>query len=335
MKITRHSLQKSILRVALAVVAVVLVAWVLIAQPTWAHNRRSAERVSSGRLEAHVRMLSETYCPRNWLQTQNLDRCAAYIAGELIRAGASVEDQLFKVGDSQYRNVIGRFGKSGQGKVVVGAHYDSYGDTPGADDNASGVAAFIELAYLLGRNPLQGEVELVAYALEEPPFFKGPQMGSSFHAQRLAEQNESIKGVLVFEMVGYFQDDLFTQSYPSLLLHIMYPHRGNFIGVVGKSDQGDWIKAVKAGMKNATSLPVFSIRAPAMLPGVDFSDHLNYWKHGFPAVMISDTAFYRNKAYHTANDTLNRLDFDRLGKVVVAVFEAIKKIDAPPQSGIP
>ena len=144
----------------------------------------------------------------------------------------------------------------------MGAHYDASGDTPGADDNASGVAALIELAFLLGSNTPPGEVELVAYCLEEPPFFKTELMGSAVHAKSIAGDKANIRGVIVLEMVGFFQDGWGSQSYPSPLLHLIYPSRANFIGVISRWDQGAWVKAVKSGMKGRTPLPVYSIRAP-------------------------------------------------------------------------
>jgi hypothetical protein len=109
------------------------------------------------------------------------------------------------------------------------------------------------------------------------------------------------------------------------MLRAFYPSRGDFIAVAGRWDQGDWIKTLKTGMQGATSLPVYSIRAPSALPGIDFSDHINYWPYGINAAMVTDTAFYRNKAYHESEDTADRLDYDRMSMVVVAVFEALRK----------
>ena len=150
-------------------------------------------------------------------------------------------------------------------------------------------------------------------------------MGSAIHAESIAGEKSNITGVIVLEMVGCFNDEKGSQSYPSLLLRAFYPRRGNFIAVAGRWDQGDWIKAVKVGMLGSTDLPVYSIRAPSALPGIDFSDHFNYWPYGIKAVMVTDTSFYRNKAYHESEDTADRLDYDRMSMVVVAVFEALRK----------
>ena len=326
MKISKRSILLSAARILFAVAMVITVAGCLMAQPTFRSNPPSAVIVNAERLRSHVIMLSETFHPRDYEHEINLEHCADYIAAHFLKAGAVVESQPVVAQGRQYRNVIARFGVGKGAKRVVGAHYDACGQTPGADDNASGVAALIELGYLLGRHPPGSEIELVAYVLEEPPFFGTPMMGSAVHAAKIAAEDEPIVGVIVLEMVGTFSDARGSQSYPSLLLKLIYPSRGNFIAVIGRWDQGAWIKSIKTGMKGTTDLPVYSIRAPAAIPGVDLSDHRNYWPHGINALMVTDTAFYRNKTYHTPMDTTERLDYDRMSKVVVAVFEALKTL---------
>jgi len=313
-------------RILLIVFVIVQMAGCFIAQPSFHTNRVSAVHVDAGRLRSHVCTLSQTFHPRDSEHMENLGKCADFIAGHFVEAGAATESQAFSVERRTYRNVIGRFGVGKGSKLVIGAHYDSYSDTPGADDNASGVAALIELACLIGRDPPNREIELVAYVLEEPPYFGGSSMGSAVHAKSIAGEKAGITGVIVLEMLGCFRDERGSQSYPAALLRLFYPSRGNFVAVAGSWDQGDWVKAVKVGMQGTTDLPVRSIRAPAALPGIDFSDHRNYWPYGIRAAMITDTSFYRNKAYHTIEDTPDRLDYDRMAKVVVAVFETIRTI---------
>lgn len=320
----KKKLLKSAARVLATVAIVVCVIWWVVAQPSWRSNRASAEATDPARLRQHVETLSQRLVPRDWQHRDHLDQCADYIAQHFGQAGASVEFQQFTVEGQSYRNVIGGF-RAGKGsRVVVGAHYDTCGDTPGADDNASGIAALIELAYLLGRNVPANAVDLVAYVLEEPPFFRTESMGSAVHAKKLFGEKAGVRGVIVLEMVGYFNDAWGSQSYPSLLLRLIYPSRANFITVASRWDQGDWIKTVKAGMKGTSDLPVYSIRAPSFIPGIDFSDHMNYWPYGFKALMITDTSFYRNPTYHSSGDTADKLDYRRLDQVVVAVFETIK-----------
>jgi hypothetical protein len=132
--------------------------------------------------------------------------------------------------------------------------------------------------------------------------------------------------MIALEMVGYYSDEWGSQTYPVPMLRLVYPSRGNFVGVIGRWDQAAWIKKVKVGMKGATDLSVYSVRAPSALQGVDYSDHLNYWAQGIPAVMITDTAFLRNRAYHSTGDTPDKLDYLRMGKVVVAVYESLWKL---------
>lgn len=317
------NLFRSAIRVLLPVVAVIFAAWVAVAQPVPGGNSRSNETVEPAKLRGHVENFSSRFAPRDYTHPENLEKCADYIEQHFRRAGATVSRQTFTVQGQAYSNIIARFGAGKGSKIVVGAHYDSCGTTPGADDNASGVAAVLELGVLLGKNPPAREVELVAYVLEEPPFFGTALMGSAVHAKSLA--NENIEGVIVLEMVGYFSDAWGSQSYPSPLLYLLYPNRGNFIAVVGLWEQGNWVKRIKTAMKGATDLPVRSIRAPESLPGMEFSDHRNYWPFGINALMITDTAFYRNPAYHTESDTADRLDYKRMAKVVVDVFAAITR----------
>jgi len=322
----KRRLIKAAVQILGAVGMVVCLVWIAVAQPSCRQNHVSRATVDPVTLRKHVETLSRQFYPRSWENKTTLDQCAEYIAKHFGEAGAIVEYQSVTVHRKQYRNVIGRFNPGRGSRVVVGAHYDACGETPGADDNASGVAALIELAYLLGKSTATNAVELVAYVLEEPPFFRTAFMGSAAHAKSVADDKANVRGVIVLEMVGYFSDEWGSQAYPVPMLRLIYPSRANFIAVASRWDQGDWIKKVKSGMKQTTDLPVYSIRAPSFLPGIDFSDHLNYWPYGIKALMITDTAFYRNKMYHENGDTVDRLDYRRMSKCVVALFEALKSI---------
>ncbi len=317
---------KSILRILLAVSSAVIVIWIYIAQPTTRQNSLSEIIVDEQRLRSHVETLSKKFYPRNYKELENLNKTADYIKKHFESAGADVEIQEFVVSGKTYKNIIGIFGKGKSRKLIIGAHYDACENTPGADDNGSGVSGLIEIAYLLGSNGTEREIEVVAYSLEEPPYFGSSLMGSYAHAAKIEKEKNKIEGVVILEMIGCFSDEWGSQSYPMPLLKIFYPNRGNFITVVGRLDQRDFTKTFKIGMKGSTDLPVYSINAPEALPGIDFSDHRNYWPLGLNAIMICDTAFYRNKEYHSLNDTSERLDYKNMAKVVVAVFEAIKKI---------
>ncbi len=323
----RYRLIRSMIRICSFLLMLFVAGCYFVAQPSTRTNEPSSKKSDEAMLRKHVDALSKNFHPRNSDNPANLNRCADYISTNLKDAGATVEMQEFVVDNITYKNVIGRFGVGKPKKIIVGAHYDSCDHTPGADDNASGVAGLLELARLIAKDQPDVEIELVAYTLEEPPFFGGPQMGSAFHANSIAAEKDKIIGVIVLEMIGYFSDEPGSQDYPHPILKGYYPNRGNFITVVSKWNQSDWIADLKAGMKGTTDLPVYSFRGPASLPGIDFSDHRNYWPHNIPAAMVTNTAFYRNKNYHHKNDTADRLDYHRMGKVVIGVYEAIKMLD--------
>ncbi len=294
-----------------------------------------AQPIGPQRLRAHVEALaSSSKTARNTDNIDRLNEVSLYIRTAFEEAGARVREQPYS--DGRYHNVIANFAPDDSGDspradiIVVGAHYDVYGDLPGADDNASGIAGLIELAHALGAAPrnLTASVELVAYTLEEPPHFRTAMMGSAVHARSLKEQNVGLKAMLALEMIGYFSDEENSQTYPSVFLRPLYPSTGNYIAVVGKFGQGGLVRAIKRSMRAAADLPVHSLSGPTFIPGVDFSDHLNYWKEGYTAAMITDTAFMRNPNYHEATDTPDTLDYVRMAQVVTQVYAAVLDLSA-------
>ena len=277
--------------------------------------------VSPEILKTHVITLSETNPPRSE-DIDNLDVSAFYIKDQLVKYG-DVKEMEYTVWGIPYRNISILFGDETNERIVVGAHYDSFLGLPGADDNASGVAGLIELARLLSQAQLKRSVELVAYTLEEPPYFRTPEMGSAVHAKTLKENGVEVVVMMSLEMIGYFTDEPNSQEYPFSLMKLFYPSTGNFIAVVGNFSGFGIVRKTKRAMKKVMNLPVRSLNAPGALAGVDFSDHLAFWWYDYPALMITDTAFYRNKAYHTENDTWDRLDYERMSEVVKGVYNAV------------
>lgn len=311
------------LRFTLLLATVLGVMALLTTQPSCTHYPPTEEKLEPATLRAHVEKLSVDFAPRDYKRIWNLNKCADYISGHFNGAGAAVSEQTFEVKGKIYRNIIAQFGPETESRIVVGAHYDSCGDTPGADDNASGVAGLIELARLLGKTELSQQVELVAYTLEEPPFFGTGNMGSARHAYSLRLAEVDVEAMLCLEMIGYFSDEEGSQQFPSIFLKMLYPSRGNYISLIGSMGDSNLIRKVKASMRSATTLPVHSMTAPKGFPGLDFSDHRNYWNHGYTAIMITDTAFYRNHRYHGLSDTVDTLDYDRMAMVVLGVYEAV------------
>lgn len=322
----------------LLVVLPLFAGWFFIAQPGGDRNSPSSRIAAPDRLEAHVRMLTETLTPRDFGHRDNLNRVADYLCREFEAAGARVSRQPFRVQKLfEVQNVRAFFGSADLSlpRVIVGAHYDAFNDYPGADDNASGVAGLLELARLLGQVPgkdLALPIELVSWCLEEPPFFRTPEMGSAVHARRLKVQGSPVKLAISLEMIGCFSDARGSQSFPVPFLRFYYPGRGDFITVVGDFANRKAVKQIRNAMRGATVLPVHSINAPRGLPGIDFSDHANYWNQGYAALMITDTAFYRNHRYHTATDTADTLDYGRMACVVAGTCEAVLRLARKPET---
>ncbi len=284
--------------------------------------------VDKDRLRRDVRTLAAVMPPRNARNVASLDKGAEYILTEFEKTGGRVEIQRFTSKGKEYKNVLCSFGPEAGDRVVVGAHYDVQGDQPGADDNASGVAGLLELGRLLSSvlTELRFRTDLVAYTLEEGQLFKHPfarHYGSYIHARSLARDGITVRAMLCLEMIGYFTDRPRSQRYPLFFLRWFYPDKGNFIAVVGKWGQGWLVRKVKESLVAASDVPVESLTTMSCLPGVSFSDHQSYWQFGYPAVMITDSAFYRNRNYHRRGDTAETLDYDRMAEVVKGLYRTV------------
>ena len=326
----RRSWKFLVVTTALAVLAAASTgyAWYRLTQPFVTANETAApagQTASAARLEQLVRKLSTDFADRTFDNETRLEGAAVYLESQLAALGFKVESQRFTAEGRPYRNLVVKLGPDTPEVMVIGAHYDVAGEQPGADDNASGVAGLLELARMLKGQPFRQRVELVVYTNEEPPFFRTPYMGSAVHARSLAESGKRVSLMLSLECIGYFSDAPGSQEHPVRLLNAIYPTTGNFISLVGFYQDGDVARQVKAAMKSASDLPVYSINAPGFVVGIDFSDHLNYWDEGFVGMMVTDTAFYRNKAYHTPQDTADRLDYGRMAKVVEGVRAVVMK----------
>jgi hypothetical protein len=274
-------------------------------------------------LRSHVELLSAELRPRSVSHPENLDRAAAHVASCFRAAGAKTSIQTFTARNGVYSNVIGEFGPQDPTVpvLVVGAHYDAFSETgplPGADDNASGVAGLLELARLLGSENLQRPVMLVAYANEEPPFFGSELMGSAIHANSLATTGRRVSGMICLEMIGYYSS---RQNWPNQLFALMYPSKGDFIGVAGGWSDRRLARSVKRAIATSGGIRVVSFSG--LRETSDASDQRNYWAHGWPAVIVTDTAFLRNPNYHTVHDTADTLDYRKMARVMDGVLKAV------------
>ena len=275
--------------------------------------------LSSSDLRAHVEVLASG-TPRSVDHPAALERAAQYIEKQFERAGYAPVSHPYEVEGGAYRNVIATLNPGGRGVVVIGAHYDVAGDQPGADDNASGVAGLLEIAKALRRfeNELEDQIQFAAYSTEEPPHFRTESMGSWQHAADLRSQGAQVRLMISLEMIGYFTDAARSQGYPFGVMRWVYPREGNFIAVVSTFGQGRFLRGLQGELQRA-GVNAERLSAPAFLPGVDFSDHRCFLRQGFKAVMVTDTAFYRNPHYHQPTDAPDTLDYARMARVAEGV----------------
>jgi Zn-dependent M28 family amino/carboxypeptidase len=289
-------------------------------------SRAQPATTDTARLGQHLRYLTSRQPARSAAHPVVLDSVAAYVARHLRAAGGRVARQPVPADGVIYQNIIASFGPETGPRLIIGAHYDVCGEQPGADDNGTGTAALLELARLLGQSarPLPQRIDLVAYTLEEPPYFRTKHMGSYVHAASLKAARVPVTGMVALEMLGYYDERPGSQRYPVGALKLIYGSRGNYVTVAQKfGGSGRWGRQLVRRYRASAGLPVRRFKAPAWLPGIDFSDHLNYWHFGYPALLLTDTAFYRNAHYHQATDTLGRLSLPRLALAVDALLAAL------------
>jgi Zn-dependent M28 family amino/carboxypeptidase len=283
-----------------------------------------------GRLRAHVARLAGDIGERNVWKPGALDAAAGYIEGALGELGDPVTAQEFTAEGVPVRNVeaVRAGGSRADEIVVVGAHYDTVLGSPGADDNASGVAALLEVGRALRGRGHARTLRLVAFVNEEPPFFQGEAMGSLRYARRCRQRGESVVAMLSLETIGYYTDAPGSQTYP-VGLGLLYPPTGSFIAAVGDLRSHALVRTVAAAMKRHSTVPCESATLPAFIPGVGWSDQWAFWQEGYHAVMLTDTAPFRYPAYHTAEDTPDQLDYPRFADVVNGIAGTVSDLLRP------
>jgi Zn-dependent M28 family amino/carboxypeptidase len=262
---------------------------------------------------------------RNWRHPEGLNRARDYVAAQLRAAGYAPTVVPFEHRGATFENVEAVLAGHGPGdaSIVVGAHYDSVVGSPGANDNASGVATLVELARTLrSTSPALG-VRFVAFANEEPPFFDtGDGMGSVAYARGLEEPSKRVRAMLSLETVGFYSDAPGSQHYPPLV-GWLYPDRGNFIGIIGNLGSRSLVRRTLDAFRRAVPLPAEGATLPAFVPGVSWSDHRSFWDVGVPAAMVTDTALFRDPHYHRATDTPERLDYHRMALLVTGLVPVV------------
>jgi Zn-dependent M28 family amino/carboxypeptidase len=275
-------------------------------------------------LKRHVAVLAGRIGERNVWRPEAMAAAASYIQESLEDAGYTVNVQPFTSRDLTVNNIEAVLPGHGAADeiIVIGAHYDSVADSPGADDNASGVAALLELARLLAGSTLPRTVRFVAFANEEAPFFYGDEMGSNLYAIRAQGQGERIEAMLSLETMGYYTDQPGSQRYP-FPFSLFYPDTGNFIGFVGNLASRTLVRRVVGAFRASTPFPSEGVAAPSGIEGVHWSDHWSFWEAGYPAIMVTDTAPFRYPHYHAATDTPEQFDYTGLARVTGGLAEVV------------
>ena len=282
------------------------------------------ERELQRRLEGHVRALAGKIGERNVFRPARLDAAAVYLETTLRALGHRVESQPFESAGAAVRNLeVAQSGRSQPDEIiVVGAHYDSVVGSPGANDNASGVAAVIELSRLLAERELPRSVRFVLFVNEEPPFYLTGDMGSLHYARRAKERGDHIVAMFSLETIGYFSEDEGSQHYP-FPFSFFYPSRGNFIGFVGNLASRGLVRRAVGSFRRHSPLPSEALAAPGWITGVGWSDHWSFWQEGYPGVMVTDTALFRYEAYHTSQDTPDRVLYGHLARVAAGLEQVV------------
>lgn len=275
-----------------------------------------------------VEFLTSVSPARNYRNPESLEKVARYIEKEFKQKAAIPQIQTWKTEGNEYKNIIASYNSHHSKRLIVGAHYDVCGDQPGADDNASAVAGLLEIARMVFANKpnIDYRIDFVAYCLEEPPFFASQAMGSYIHAKSLHDQKADVLGMICLEMIGYFSDEPESQPFPSPELAKRYPHTANFIIVVGIEVHSSFSKKVHQLMSADSGIDVQIINFPSEQGLAGLSDQRNYWRFGYPALMINDTSYIRNPHYHQKSDTIDTLDFDKITEVVNSSYRAITGI---------
>ena len=284
-------------------------------------------------LQAHVEKLAGEIGERNLIWYKNLITAAEYIETTLTKAGYAVHQHGYEVSGKMSYNLEVEIAGTDRPEeiVVIGAHYDSVTGSPGANDNATGVAAVLALAGRFSGQRTSRTLRFVAFVNEEPPFFQTSSMGSRVYAQASRQRDEKVVAMLSLETIGYYAEEDGSQRYPPPM-SLFYPSTGNFIAFVGNVKSGPLVREVVGSFRRHAKFPSEGAAFPGFIPGVGWSDHWAFWKEGYPAVMVTDTAPFRYPAYHSHQDTPEKVKYDQMARVVGGLRKVIADL-ANPASG--
>ena len=286
-------------------------------------------------LRANVQKLAGEIGERNMWHYAKLNAAADFIEDSFSRAGLRTRRDSYETGGQPCHNIEAEIPGNRPEIIVIGAHYDSVFGSPGANDNGSGAAAVLALAHRFGASETEGSaprstpnktLRFVAFVNEEPPYFLSGEMGSQVYARRCKERGDKISAMISLETIGYFSDAPYSQTYPSPGLGLFYPKVGNFIGFVSNVQSRALLRHVIGLFRKHAKIPSEAASLPAFIPGVSWSDQWSFWQHGYPAIMVTDTAPFRYPYYHSSNDMPDKLDYDRFTLVVSGMEKVIQEL---------
>jgi len=277
----------------------------------------AAERTIRNHSRDIVQHLAGTIGERNLWHYQQLEETAQYIEHAFQQLGYRTQRHNYTLAGNTVSNIEAEWAGTSKADeiIVLGAHYDTVLGTPGADDNGSGVAALLELARLLKSQHLKRSIRFVAFVNEEPPFTFTRKMGSRVYTKRIKERGDNVVAMFSLESLGYYSDAKNSQHYP-FPFGFFYPNQANFIGFVSNISSRRLLYKTIAAFRQHAQFPSEGVAAPTLVPGIGWSDQWSFWRAGFAAVMITDTALFRNPNYHRATDTIDTIDFDRMARVI-------------------
>ena len=282
-------------------------------------------------LRADVQMVAGEIGERNLSRYPQLLAAADFIEQSFARAGLSVRRDSYELLGRSCNNIEAEIRGSSSKIVVIGAHYDSVLGCPGANDNGSGIAATLALARRFAGKPVEETLRFVAFVNEEPPYFLSSQMGSYVYAEGCKQRGDQIVGMISLETIGYFSGAPNSQSYPAPGFDAFYPKTGNFIGFVANVGSRKFLRRTMSTFRAQKKIPSEGAALPGFIPGVSWSDHWSFWQHGYPAIMVTDTAPFRYPHYHLSTDTPDKLDYDRFALVVSGMEKVIADLVGSPR----
>lgn len=283
----------------------------------------SEQSILRAELVSAVQTLGGEIGERNFEHYAELTAARDFVERSFSAAGLQSRRDTYEMRGREFDNVEADVRGTGPEIVLIGAHYDSVFGAPGANDNASGVAALLVLARRFADRPCLRTLRFVAFVNEEPPYFQTSQMGSLVYAGRCKARGDQIGAVLSLETIGYYSNAARSQTYPFPGLGLFYPTTGNFIGFVGNVPSRGLVRKAIATFRENAQFRCEGAALPAAIPGVGWSDQWSFWQHGYRGIMVTDTALFRDPNYHSASDTPDKLDYDSMARVVAGLEKVI------------